>query len=133
MLAREPQRLTLTCVWYLQADPSNININDVLGDFSLTLVDTLDTFAIMGNASMFVRAVDLYISSVHSFDLDSTVSVFESTIRVLGGLLSAHTIIHDGAFGVSMPHYRDELLGLAHDLGQRLLPAFNTPTVLLCA
>ena len=29
-------------------NPDNININDVLGDFSLTLIDSLDTLA--GNA-----------------------------------------------------------------------------------
>jgi len=28
-------------------NPSNININDVLGDYSLTLVDTLDTLALV--------------------------------------------------------------------------------------
>ena len=29
-------------------DRSNININDVLGDYMLTLVDTLDTLAVSG-------------------------------------------------------------------------------------
>ena len=33
------------------ANPDNININDVLGDYSLTLVDTLDTLALIGNSS----------------------------------------------------------------------------------
>ena len=32
-------------------NPDNININDVLGDYSLTLIDTLDTLAIIGNYS----------------------------------------------------------------------------------
>ena len=32
-------------------NPDNININDVLGDYSLTLVDTLDTLALLGNSS----------------------------------------------------------------------------------
>ena len=31
-------------------NPDNININDVLGDFSLTLVDSLDMLAIIGTA-----------------------------------------------------------------------------------
>ncbi len=32
-------------------NPDNININDVLGDYSLTLIDTLDTLALLGNSS----------------------------------------------------------------------------------
>jgi hypothetical protein len=32
-------------------NPDNININDVLGDYSLTLVDVLDTLALIGNSS----------------------------------------------------------------------------------
>ena len=31
----------------MDPDASNININDVLGNYSLTLVDTLDTLAVM--------------------------------------------------------------------------------------
>uniref|UniRef100_G3T0L6 alpha-1,2-Mannosidase n=1 Tax=Loxodonta africana TaxID=9785 RepID=G3T0L6_LOXAF len=73
---------------------SNLNINDVLGNYSLTLVDALDTLAIMGNSSEFQKAVKLVINTV-SFDRDSTVQVFEATIRVLGSLLSAHRIITD--------------------------------------
>ena len=53
-------------------DASNININDVLGNFSLTLVDTLDTLALMGNYSEFWRAVKLVQEHV-SFDVNSTV------------------------------------------------------------
>ncbi|KAI5174311.1 Er Degradation-Enhancing Alpha-Mannosidase-Like Protein 1 [Manis pentadactyla] len=105
-------------------NPSNLNINDVLGNYSLTLVDALDTLAIMGNSSEFQKAVKLVINTV-SFDKDSTVQVFEATIRkpplpcisegneishltyhqqkttaylpfgVLGSLLSAHRIITD--------------------------------------
>ena len=52
--------------------------------------------------------------------------------RVLGSLLSAHLIIKDPEqpFGdMAPPDYNDELLSLAHDLGNRLLPAFQmTPT-----
>jgi len=52
--------------------------------------------------------------------------------RVLGSLLSAHLIIKDPLqpFGeLSSRDYNDELLHLAHDLGARLLAAFeNTAT-----
>ncbi|XP_006897140.1 PREDICTED: ER degradation-enhancing alpha-mannosidase-like protein 1 [Elephantulus edwardii] len=114
-----------------RADPSNLNINDVLGNYSLTLIDALDTLAIMGNSSEFRKAVKLVINTV-SFDKDSTVQVFEATIRVLGSLLSAHRIITDSSqpFGdMTIEDYDDELLHMAHDLAVRLLPAFeNTKT-----
>ncbi|XP_073229289.1 ER degradation-enhancing alpha-mannosidase-like protein 1 [Porites lutea] len=107
--------------------PSNININDVLGDYSLGLLESLGTLAIMGNSSEFKRAVQLVIDSV-SFQRNNTVQVFEATIRVLGSLLSAHLIIKDPLqpFGDMVPtNYDDELLLLAHDMANRLLAAFE--------
>ena len=73
------------------SNPLNLNINDVLGNFSLTLVDSLDTLAILGNSTEFKNAVKIVTEQVH-FDLNSTVQVFETTIRVLGSLLSAHLL-----------------------------------------
>eukprot|EP00730_Choanoeca_flexa_P002747 TRINITY_DN11159_c0_g2_i7.p1 TRINITY_DN11159_c0_g2~~TRINITY_DN11159_c0_g2_i7.p1 ORF type:complete len:559 (+),score=93.39 TRINITY_DN11159_c0_g2_i7:385-2061(+) len=108
-------------------DKTNININDVLGNYSLTLIDSLDTLAIMGNKTRFHDAIDMVVRHV-DFDQDTTVQVFEANIRVLGGLLSAHLI----AKGHILPHmaydplaYDDELLWLARDLAARLLPAFD--------
>ncbi|XP_005089315.1 ER degradation-enhancing alpha-mannosidase-like protein 1 [Aplysia californica] len=111
--------------------PDNININDVLGDYVLTLVESLDTLAIMGNSSEFKRAVQLAIEHV-SFNKNTTVQVFEATIRMVGSLLSAHLIIVDPRQPLGdmrVPGYENELLDLAHDLATRLLPAFsNTRT-----
>ncbi|KAE8996066.1 ER degradation-enhancing alpha-mannosidase-like protein 3 [Phytophthora rubi] len=104
------------------------DLDDVLGGFSLTLVDSLDMLAVLGDRDEFARAVKLVINSV-SFDRDVTVSVFESTIRVIGGLVSAHMLASSEYFGMmDEDEYNDELLGLAEDLGRRLLPAFDTPT-----
>ncbi|XP_072308608.1 ER degradation-enhancing alpha-mannosidase-like protein 1 [Eucyclogobius newberryi] len=112
-------------------NPSNININDVLGNYSLTLIDTLDTLLVLGNVSEFQKAVKLVINTV-SFDKDSTVQVFEANIRILGSLISAHILLTDPKhpFGeVGFEDYDNELLHLAHDLAVRLLPAFeNTNT-----
>ncbi|UXI16192.1 putative tRNA uracil-O2-methyltransferase [Sarcoptes scabiei] len=110
-------------------DPSNININDVLGNYSLTLIDTLDTLAVMGNYTEFQRAVKLVVENV-SFDSDAIVQVFEATIRVLGGLLSAHLLITDNRsffpnFQIRPSWYKNQLIDLAKDLGQRLLSAFE--------
>ncbi|XP_061687339.1 ER degradation-enhancing alpha-mannosidase-like protein 1 [Syngnathoides biaculeatus] len=112
-------------------NPANVNINDVLGNYSLTLIDALDTLLVLGNVSEFRRAVELVIDTV-SFDKDSTVQVFEANIRILGSLISAHILLTDPKhpFGrVSFDGYNNQLLHLAHDLAVRLLPAFeNTST-----
>ncbi|PHT45414.1 putative alpha-mannosidase I MNS4 [Capsicum baccatum] len=59
---------------------------------------------------------------------NKTVSIFETTIRILGGLISAHLIASDYNTGMRIPSYDDELLHLAEDLAWRMLPAFDTPT-----
>lgn len=59
---------------------SNININDILGDYSLTLIDVLDTLVILGDVEEFRRAVQLVVDNVN-FDKNSTVQVFEANIR----------------------------------------------------
>ncbi|KEP55137.1 ER degradation-enhancing alpha-mannosidase-like protein [Rhizoctonia solani 123E] len=111
------------------ANPSNIGHNDVMANFSLTLVDNLDTFVTFNNYSGFEWAVRQTIDYV-SFDQDAKPQVFEITIRGMGGLLSAHMFASDkeGRWGFGIPWYNDELLNLAHDLGKRLLPAFSTNT-----
>lgn len=71
----------------------------------LTLIDTLDTFIIFGNYTEFARGVErLRVEDLVTtrrgkvvkkgglFDADQNVSVFETNIRVLGGLLSAHQL-----------------------------------------
>jgi hypothetical protein len=68
----------LCCCFFFHSE--NYNINDVLGEFSLTLIDSLDTLAVMGNVSEFQHAVRLVIDLVR-FDRNSTIQVFEATIR----------------------------------------------------
>jgi mannosidase alpha-like ER degradation enhancer 1 len=70
------------------------------------------------------------IHHVKTFDINSKVQVFEVTIRILGGLLSAHLYATNPALlnGYHLQHYNGELLGLAIDLADRLLPAFTSPT-----
>ncbi|XP_054280112.1 ER degradation-enhancing alpha-mannosidase-like protein 1 isoform X2 [Macrosteles quadrilineatus] len=108
-------------------NPSNININDILGDYCLTLVDALDTLAVMGNITRFQHAVSLVLEHV-DFDKDSVVQVFEVNIRIIGSLLSTHLLMIDKEepFGKLAPDwYDDQLLHLAHDLATRLIPAFE--------
>ncbi|KAK9708768.1 hypothetical protein K7432_009418 [Basidiobolus ranarum] len=105
-------------------DPNNIHVNDVLGEYTLTLIDSLDTLALLGDQKGFEEAVNLVIQTV-DFDLDSKVQLFEVNIRVLGGLLSAHQLAIDEKLGYKIQGYKGELLDMAYDLGIRLLPAFG--------
>ena len=76
-------------LWVLFAGRGDID--DALGNFSLTLVDTLDTLVLLDETKEFERVVKLVIASVR-FDQDIVVSVFETNIRMLGGLLAAHVL-----------------------------------------
>jgi len=58
----------------------NINVNDALGDYMLTLIDSLTSLVILGNSSEFKKAARLVIDNL-SFDKNNTVQVFEATIR----------------------------------------------------
>ncbi|TQW07564.1 ER glycosyl hydrolase (Edem) [Cordyceps javanica] len=158
--------------------PADIGLNDVLGNYSLTLIDSLSTLAILAGGpadekytgsqalSDFQDGVAQFVlyygdgrhgpsgQGIRSrgFDLDSKVQVFETVIRGVGGLLSAHLF----AVGdlpirgynpetntktksddpletapISWPggfRYDGQLLRLALDLSERLLPAFYTKT-----
>ncbi|XP_060068085.1 ER degradation-enhancing alpha-mannosidase-like protein 3 [Ylistrum balloti] len=108
--------------------PNRGDIDDSLGNFTLTLIDTLDTLVVLGEIEEFEKAVHLVIEHA-KFDSDIIVSVFETNIRVLGGLLGGHVV---ATFlkkkKKSMDWYNDELLSMAKEVGYRLLPAFNTST-----
>jgi len=114
----------ITCNGKDRESNGNHSVNDVLGNYTLTLIDSLDTLAIVGDKEAFEKAVHDVINTV-SFDINSIVQVFEVTIRILGGLLSAHLFAINDDFGVKLDNYNDELLDLAYDLGKRLLPAFT--------
>jgi mannosidase alpha-like ER degradation enhancer 2 len=82
----------------------------------MTPVDALDTLVLMKLDGEANKAREL-IAHELSFDRDIYVKNFEITIRLLGGLLSSYQLTGD-----------KRLLALAEDLGNRLLPAFNSPT-----
>ncbi|KAE8351548.1 putative ER glycosyl hydrolase [Aspergillus coremiiformis] len=159
---------------------TNAGLNDVLGNYSLTLIDSLSSLAILssspdGGARAWAHFQDgvrdfvkLYGDGSdgpagqgekgRGFDLDSKVQVFETVIRGLGGLLSAHlfavgdlpitnyspptaeatfarawdkTPFSIERHGIKWDNgfvYNGQLLRLAADLANRLLPAFYTET-----
>ncbi|KAI4335347.1 hypothetical protein L6164_014001 [Bauhinia variegata] len=89
---------------------------DSFGGLGATIVDSLDTLFIMGLDDQFQRAKE-WIANSLNFNKNIDVSVFETTIRVLGGLLSAYDLSGDMVF-----------LEKARDIADRLLPAWNTPS-----
>ncbi|XP_045561923.1 ER degradation-enhancing alpha-mannosidase-like protein 3 isoform X4 [Salmo salar] len=119
--------MPLTCRGRVRGlEPSRGDVDDALGKFSLTLIDTLDTLVLLNKTTEFEEAVRRVLTDVR-LDNDIVVSVFETNIRVLGGLLGGHSMavmLKDA--GHHMQWYQDELLHMAKDVGLRLLPAFNT-------
>lgn len=150
----------------------------MLGNYSLTLIDSLSTLAILAGGpanekytgsqalSDFQDGIEQFVlyygdgrpgasgQGLRSkgFDLDSKVQVFETVIRGVGGLLSAH-LFAVGDLPIRGYHpkpdpkarsddpletppitwtggfrYDGQLLRLALDLAERLLPAFYTKT-----
>lgn len=94
---------------------------------ALTLVESLSSLFVLGNSSEFEKAV-LWLGDNLTFDVDVRVSLFECNIRLLGGLVSAHLLATESANKSFREQYKDQLLILANDLGQRFLRAFDTPT-----
>ncbi|KAF2186700.1 glycoside hydrolase family 47 protein [Zopfia rhizophila CBS 207.26] len=153
-------------------NPAHIEVNDVLGNYSLTLIDSLSTLAILASSPPpgkrnrnkpledFQHGINLLVqyygdgtkgpdgqgTRARGFDLDSKVQVFETVIRGVGGLLSAHLFAigelpirgyeakvqeQKGKEGIVWRNgfiYDGQLLRLATDLANRLMPAFHTST-----
>ena len=83
----------------------------------LSMVEALDTLYLMGLDAELEEAVGWIVRNLR-FDIDDYIQVFETNIRMMGGLLSGWMATKD-----------KRLLDLAHDLGTRLLPAFTkSPT-----
>ena len=159
-------------------NPGHIELNDPLGNYSVTLIDSLSTLAVIASSSSasdgqnkalryFQKSIAALVEQYgdgtsgdsgqgrrgRGFDVDSKVQVFETVIRGVGGLLSAHLFAvgelpirgydakglmlkdpsHGSAHGprIQWPDdfvYDGQLLRLAYDLGRRLLPAFHSAT-----
>jgi ER degradation enhancer, mannosidase alpha-like 2 len=82
----------------------------------MTPVDALDTMVLMGLSKEADQDRALVDNNL-SFERDIYVKNFEITIRILGGLLSSYQLTGD-----------KHLLALAEDLGNRLLPVFDSST-----
>ncbi|KAK9712959.1 mannosyl-oligosaccharide alpha-1,2-mannosidase [Basidiobolus ranarum] len=95
---------------------SKTGINMIPKGMGYTIIDSLDTILLMNLTSEFNQARE-WISTSLDFDQSEAVNVFETTIRVLGGLLSSYHLSNDTL-----------LLKKAVDLGDRLLGGFDSPS-----
>ncbi|XP_050669727.1 mannosyl-oligosaccharide alpha-1,2-mannosidase IA-like isoform X1 [Leptidea sinapis] len=87
------------------------------GELGATIVDGMDTLYVMGLMDEFREGREWIQQSFRIRDVDSELSVFETTIRFVGGLLSCYALTGDSMF-------RDK----AVEVADALLPAFETPT-----
>lgn len=95
----------------------NGHIGNMFGGLrGASIIDSLDTLYIMGLMDEYNDAKEWVKTSL---DLNSNgeASLFEVNIRYVGGLLSAYYLTGEQVF-------KDKVL----ELGEKLLPAFNTPT-----
>ncbi len=79
----------------------------------LSLIEALDTLWVMGLDEEFNDGIE-WVKRNLDFDIDGEVSVFETSIRLVGGLLSAWHACGEPV-----------LLAKARDCADRLLPSFN--------
>ncbi|ETS76079.1 hypothetical protein PFICI_11466 [Pestalotiopsis fici W106-1] len=108
---------------------TNGSLNDRNG-WGATAIDALSTALIMGNDEVVQQILDFIprIDFDKVSDVERTVSLFESTIRYIGGLLSAHDLL-SGPFSQSYPMNETILTGVldqAVHLAENLKVAFNT-------
>ncbi|PGH15878.1 hypothetical protein AJ80_05409 [Polytolypa hystricis UAMH7299] len=103
----------------------------VKGGMGWMIVDALDTLMIMNLTSRVQHARD-WIHTSLQYTQDKPVNTFETTIRMLGGLLSAHYLSTTYPDLASIPdddagaHGEDLYIEKATDLADRLLHAFDS-------
>merc|ERR1719361_2387676 len=82
-----------------------------------TVVDALDTLYIMGMTEEFDKGREWISNNLDMGQMSGDVSVFETNIRYVGGLLALYSFTGDELFKSKAVHIVD-----------KLLPAFDTPT-----
>ncbi|SPJ73695.1 related to class I alpha-mannosidase 1B [Fusarium torulosum] len=111
--------------------PITKTFEDDRNGWGATAVDGLSTAIVMEEAEIVdkilrqIAATDFTVTAVP----DQPISLFETTIRYLGGLLSAHDLL-SGSYKhlIKDAHLRNNLLKAAVILADRLSIAFDTPS-----
>ncbi|ORX54910.1 seven-hairpin glycosidase [Hesseltinella vesiculosa] len=97
--------------------PLTNGTSDPFAHWGATLIDSLDTMLIMGMQDEFLEAL-VEVEKVE-FKTNSSIIVFETIIRYLGGLLSAYELSNE---------QHPILINKAYELGKLMAPAFDSPT-----
>lgn len=99
----------------------------VPGGMGWIIVDALDTLMLMNLTRELTHAREWMATSL-SYDKDHDINTFETTIRMLGGLLAAHYISSEypQLAPVKDKHGEDLYLEKATDLADRLSSAFDS-------
>lgn len=114
----------------------NLVRNDAMGNVSLMVLDNIDTLIILERWQELEFVLGYLRLTPDLFEKDTTIQVFETTIRSLGGLLLSHLLLELLRDDVKskftdipcIQSYDGFLLEMALDLGYRLIPAFKTKT-----
>ena len=101
-----------------ELSPVTGEVKDPFNGWGATLVDTLDTLWIMGLREEFDAAVNEVQKINFKTSLRKDIPLFETVIRYLGGLISAHDL-SSGQYPI--------LLEKAVELAEILMGAFDTP------
>ncbi|OAV90026.1 hypothetical protein PTTG_28447, partial [Puccinia triticina 1-1 BBBD Race 1] len=88
------------------------------GSIGFLIVGVINTILLTSEMEEDYQRVRQYIKRDLSFDVDGDLNAFETTIRILGGLLSVYHLLGNNTI----------YLEKAVDLGTRLLPIFDLPT-----
>ena len=127
------------------------NTNKLYNGLSLTLIDALDSLLLFNRTDAFIDAHQYLSTSLHQnsnvshrhifsgFDIDVRVHVFETNIRILGGLLSAHSLsthpkwtkLFFSNHPSFVEKYQNEFLILAQDLGELRRRIYRSHTLLV--
>ncbi|KAK9774635.1 putative Family 47 glycosyl hydrolase [Seiridium cardinale] len=100
---------------YDELKPVSGEAKDAFGGWAATLIDSLDTLWMMGLKQEFYEAAASAVT-IDWQTKDTSINMFETTIRHLGGLLSAYDLSKEPA-----------LLDKAIEVGDMLYAGFDTP------
>ncbi|KAG8987152.1 mannosyl-oligosaccharide alpha-1,2-mannosidase [Tulasnella sp. JGI-2019a] len=111
------------------------NLGEAEQGIGYMIIDVLDALMILADGAqrkdeelneMLARAAE-WVESSLDFDNGGEVNTFETTIRILGGLLSAHHL-HTLHYADPTTRGWSVYLDKAIDLADRMLPSFDTPS-----
>ncbi|KAI5300378.1 maturation of Asn-linked oligosaccharides protein, partial [Ascosphaera atra] len=107
--------------------PVSNGSSDSRNGWGASAVDALSTAIIMDLPDV-VEDIMKHIDTIDYSQTDQQVSLFETTIRYLGGMLSGYDLLEAGACSSCDRNLKDRLLEQSQNLADVMKFAFNSPT-----